>query len=76
MFYGPMAERLGKGLQNPEQRFNSASDLTYSLWSPVAWGYNREAAVRILPRWRNGIRSGLKIRGLYGHESSSLSRGT
>ena len=26
---GPMAERLGKGLQNPEQRFNSASDLRH-----------------------------------------------
>ena len=24
---GPMAERLGKGLQNPVQQFKSASDL-------------------------------------------------
>ena len=27
LVYGPMAERLGKGLQNLLQRFNSASDL-------------------------------------------------
>lgn len=41
---GPMAERLGKGLQNPVQRFNSASDL---ICSPVSlsWiGYNERAA--------------------------------
>gem|GEM_PF-7042197 len=33
ILYGPVAKRLGKGLQNPLQRFDSAPDLKLSLES-------------------------------------------
>lgn len=37
-----MAERLGKGLQNPVQRFNSASDLILTIYPHV---FHKNAAV-------------------------------
>jgi hypothetical protein len=58
--YGRVAERLGKGLQNPVLRFNSGRDLK-NLFSPSG---------------EIGIHKGLKIPRQKCHASSSLASGT
>jgi hypothetical protein len=45
MIFGPMAEWLGKGLQNPVRQFKSASDLKVIL---PGWWNGRHKGLKIL----------------------------